>query len=149
MIVCCYRHALLPDCLFQLFSGQKHFYRTLILPSANMLVLLRKLCLWVVISDSKSLIYLSVWGTYCSSQLYAPSMVKMAAYNIGKRYYKSFLKFCFFFHQKLLVTLINNNYQIMNQHGLSRSENNWDSSKCVVFPFTVGSREQYWRVTKA
>lgn len=47
MTVCFYRHALLSDCLFQLFFGQKHFYRTItvILPSANMLVFLRKLCL--------------------------------------------------------------------------------------------------------
>lgn len=29
--VCFYPHALLPDCLFQLLSGQEHFYRTWIL----------------------------------------------------------------------------------------------------------------------
>lgn len=66
-----------------------------ILPSANILVFLKKLCLWAVISDSKSLICLNVWGMYCNNQLHAPSTVKMAAYNIGKGYYKHFPKFCF------------------------------------------------------
>lgn len=98
MIMCFYMYALLPDCLFQLFSGQKHFSRTItvILPSANMLGFLKELCLLIVISNSKSLIYLNVWGTDCSSQLYTSSTVKMAAYNIGKGYYKSFLKLWFF-----------------------------------------------------